>query len=382
MSSILGFSLEEIIKGSMRYTVNEISRQKEVLSSVYNSIRLRRNEIKAFLGGLDKDTRVIFTGAGSSGFIGDSLVPIIRKELNFKSVESIHTTDIVQAPEKYLIGDKKTLLISFGRSGNSPESIAAIDIADKLVDDIHHIIITCNPEGKLSRRLNERILNFVFSELLDEGFAMTSSVTGMMLAAYGIFNIERDLTDEIGLISEYSREIIDNKCKAIGEIFDSKVNRIVYLGAGNLFGIARESALKSIELTAGKVMTWYDSPMGFRHGPKSMVNENTLIVFYVSGDEYSRKYDIDMLRELSCSSKYKLVAVSDRYYEDVEASCDIYLYNSKDKELGEGLLPYTALLTAQIIALYASIKLDCTPDNPFPGGEVNRVVEGVTIHKL
>lgn len=382
MSSILGFSLEEIIKGSMRYTVNEISRQKEVLSSVYNSIRLRRNEIKAFLGGLDKDTRVIFTGAGSSGFIGDSLVPIIRKELNFKSVESIHTTDIVQAPEKYLIGDKKTLLISFGRSGNSPESIAAIDIADKLVDDIHHIIITCNPEGKLSRRLNERILNFVFSELLDEGFAMTSSVTGMMLAAYGIFNIERDLADEIGLISEYSREIIDNKCKAIGEIFDSKVNRIVYLGAGNLFGIARESALKSIELTAGKVMTWYDSPMGFRHGPKSMVNENTLIVFYVSGDEYSRKYDIDMLRELSCSSKYKLVAVSDRYYEDVEASCDIYLYNSKDKELGEGLLPYTALLTAQIIALYASIKLDCTPDNPFPGGEVNRVVEGVTIHKL
>lgn len=382
MSSVLGFSLEEIKRGHMEYTINEISRQKEVLSSVYDNIRLRSSEIKAFLGRLEKDTRIIFTGAGSSGFIGDSLAPMIRKELNFKDVESIHTTDIVQAPEQYLIRDKKTLLISFGRSGNSPESIAAIDIADELVDDIHHIIITCNPEGKLRGRASDRILNFVFSELLDEGFAMTSSVTGMMLAAYGIFNIERDLTDEIALISKYLREIIDNKYKAIGEVFNSRVNRIVYLGAGNMYGIARESALKSIELTAGKVMTWYDSPMGFRHGPKSMVNESTLIVLYVSKDEYSRKYDIDMLSELSCSSKYKLVAVSDRYYEDVEARCDIYLYNSKDEELGEGFLPYTALLTAQIIALYASIKLDCTPDNPFPGGEVNRVVEGVIIHKL
>ncbi len=382
MSSFLGFSLEEIKKGQMEYTISEISRQKETLSSVYDSIRLRKDEIRAFFKSFDKDTRIIFTGAGSSGFIGDSLAPIIRKELNFKDVESIHTTDIVQAPEQYLIGDKKTLLISFGRSGNSPESIAAIDIADKIVQDLYHIIITCNPEGKLSTRISDRIMNFVFSELLDEGFAMTSSVTGMMLAAYGIFNIERDLTAEIGYISKYFKEIIDNKYKVIGEIFNSKVNRIVYLGTGNMLGIAREAALKSIELTAGKVMTWYDSPMGFRHGPKSMVNEDTLIVLYVSSNEYSRKYDMDMLKELSHSSKYKLVAISDRYYEDIEGSCDVYLYNSKDKELEEGLLPYTALITAQIIALFASIKLGCTPDNPFPGGEVNRVVEGVTIHKL
>lgn len=382
MNKLLGFNTEEINNKNMKYTVKEISSQKEVWRSVYNKIKLRRDEIEKFLNKLDKDTRIVFTGAGSSGFIGDSLAPIIRKECMFTDVESVHTTDIVGAPEQYLRKDKRTVLVSFGRSGNSPESIAAIDIANSLVDDIYHIIITCNPKGGLSQRINDKTLNLVFDELSNDGFAMTSSVTGMMLAAYSIFNIKKDLTNEMECISLYAEEIINNKYAAIRDAFDTKVNRIVFLGAGNLFGAARESSLKNIELTAGKVMTWYDTPMGFRHGPKAMLNENTLIVLYVSSNAYTRKYDIDMLKELSGSKRYKLIAVSDRYYEDVEKCCDLYFYNSKTKGLGEGLLPYTNILTAQILALFASVKLGCEPDNPFPSGEVNRVVQGVTIHKL
>jgi tagatose-6-phosphate ketose/aldose isomerase len=223
-------------------------------------------------------------------------------------------------------------------------------------------------------------LNLVFEELSNDSFAMTSSVTGMMLAAYSIFAIKEDLTNEVECISFYAKDIIENKYKVIADAFDTSINRLVVLGAGNLFGAARESALKSIELTAGKVMTWYDSPMGFRHGPKAMLNENTLILLYVSNNNYTRKYDIDMLKELSRSPRHKLIAISDKYYEDVEECCDLYLYNSKDRELGEAFTPYTAILAAQILALFASVKLECTPDNPFPNGQVNRVVQGVIIH--
>lgn len=382
MNEIFGFNKEEILERNMKYTVKEISSQKEVWRSVYSKIKLKKDEIDNFLGKFDKDTRIIFTGAGSSGFIGDSLAPIVRKECLFTDVESVHTTDIVGTPKQYLRGDKRTVLVSFGRSGNSPESIAAIDIANSLVNDIYHIIITCNPHGGLSKKRDGRTLNLVFDELSNDGFAMTSSVTGMMLAAYSIFNIKKDLTNEVEHISLYAKEIIDNKYKTISDAFSKNINRLVVLGAGNLFGAARESALKNIELTAGKVMTWYDSPMGFRHGPKAMLNENTLIVLYVSNNDYTRKYDIDMLKELSGSRKNKLIAVSDKYYEDIEGCCDLYLYNSKEMELSEGFMPYTFILTAQILALFASVKLECTPDNPFPKGEVNRVVQGVIIHKL
>jgi tagatose-6-phosphate ketose/aldose isomerase len=382
MDTIFSFSVDDIKKRNMEYTIKEISSQKEVWKSVYNKIKLRKDEIQTFLGRFDKDTRIIFTGAGSSGFIGDSLAPIIRKEFTFTDVESVHTTDIVGTPEQYLIKDKRTVLVSFGRSGNSPESTAAIDIANSLVDDIYHIIISCNLNGGLSQRINDRTLNLVFEELSNESFAMTSSVTGMMLAACSIFTIEKDLTNEIKCISSYAKDIIENKYKAIGGAFKTNVNRLVVLGAGNLFGAARESALKSIELTAGKVMTRYDSPMGFRHGPKAMLDENTLILLFVSNNDYTRKYDIDMLKELSVSPKYKLIAVSDKYYKSIEECSDLYFYNSTDYELGEAFTPYTAILIAQILALFASVKLECTPDNPFPNGEVNRVVQGVIIHKL
>lgn len=382
MDTIFGFDMVYAKKNSMEITINEIFRQKDVWKSVYSKIIKRKEEISLFLSRFDRDTRVILAGAGSSGFVGDSLAPIIRKELNFTDVESVHTTDIVACPEQYLRKDKKTLLISFGRSGNSPESIAAIEAGDKVVDDIWHIIITCNPDGALSKRKNEKILNLVFEELCDEGFAMTSSVTGMMLAAYSVLNINKDLTEEVGYISKYAEDIILNKYKLLKDAFDTKVNRLVVLGAGNLFGAARECALKNIELTAGKLMTWYDTPMGFRHGPKSMLTNSTIILFIVSNDEYTRKYDIDMLNELSNSLKYKLIVVSDKYYPEIESFADLYLYNSKDRTVNGAFAACTEIVAGQILALFASIKLCCTPDNPFPNGEVNRVVKGVTIHKL
>lgn len=40
------------------------------------------------------------------------------------------------------------------------------------------------------------------------------------------------------------------------------------------------------------------------------------------------------------------------------------------------------MLLAQTLALAASLDHGMTPDNPFPGGEVNRVVQGVVIHAL
>lgn len=382
MSNIFGYNEETMSDRMMTFTPKEIARQPRTWKTIYEKILNRKKDITNFIEKLDGETRIIFTGAGSSGFIGDSLAPTIRRDFKFRSVESIHTTDLVSAPEQYLVKDIKTVLISFGRSGDSPESIAAIDVANKAVDDIYHIIITCNPKGKLASYTSNNTLNLVLDEIEDQGFAMTSSVTGMMLAAYSILNIDTNLQETVELLSNYAEAIIKNKYELIRNAYDNKVSRLVVLGSGNLFGVARESALKSIELTAGKIVGIYDTPMGFRHGPKSMLNDKTIILFYVSEDKYTQQYDLDMIKELSQSEKYKLIAVSDMYIGEVEENSDLYLYNSKDKSLGQEFLPFTSLIIAQILALFASVSLGCTPDNPFPSGEVNRVVKGVSIHNL
>ena len=83
----------------------------------------------------------------------------------------------------------------------------------------------------------------------------------------------------------------------------SGYERVVYLGSGPLKGLAHESSLKLLELTAGEIVTYFESPLGFRHGPKSILDDRTLAVFYISGDPYTRKYDLDLLAELKRSMR-------------------------------------------------------------------------------
>lgn len=380
MNKLLGFTENDIVNKKMENTIHEIARQPNVWKAIYDKVLMRKNEIESFMAKIDQSTRIIFTGAGSSGFVGDSLAPAIRKELGHH-IESIHTTDIVANPTQYLVEDAKTLLISFGRSGDSPESMAAIEIAENNIKNVFHIIITCNSQGKLASFHNERTLNFVFDEAGDKGFAMTSSVTGMMLAAYSILNIAKDVSGDVARIAAYAEELINTKYPILFDSYKKDVERLVVLGAGNLLGAAKEAALKLLELTAGKIISRYDTPMGFRHGPKAMLTPKTTILYFVSNNEYTQKYDLDMLKELSQAVKNNLIVVSDKYDADIEKNADVYLFNSTRETLDEAFTPYVSLVIAQIYALFASIQVNCTPDNPFPSGEVNKIVQGVSIYK-
>lgn len=380
MNTIFGFNDELMKEKKMFYTATEIARQPESWKSIYKAIDRRREEIQHFMKVFDGQTRIIFTGAGSSGFIGDALAPIIRKDFAYSQVESIHTTDIVANPEQYLVKDKKTLMVSFGRSGNSPESVAALQLAEAYIEDVYHMIITCNPKGKLAQIANERTLILTFSEIEDLAFAMTSSVTGMMLAAYGAFGIKADYSQMVERIAEMGTQMIQEQYQDIFQIMTPEINRLVVLGSANLYGAAREGALKSTELTAGQMATRYDTPMGFRHGPKSFLNEKTVILFAASNNPYTRQYDLDMLRELSFSKKSKLVVISEAYDAQIADLADVYLYGAETAMLPEAFTAYMPILLAQIFSLQASLMMGCTPDNPFPTGEVNRVVQGVVIH--
>ena len=380
MNTIFGFNDELMKEKKMFYTATEIARQPESWKSIYKAIDRRREEIQHFMKVFDGQTRIIFTGAGSSGFIGDALAPIIRKDFAYSQVESIHTTDIVANPEQYLVKDKKTLMVSFGRSGNSPESVAALQLAEAYIGDVYHMIITCNPKGKLAQIANERTLILTFSEIEDLAFAMTSSVTGMMLAAYAAFGIKADYSQMVERIAEMGTQMIQEQYQDIFQIMTPEINRLVVLGSANLYGAAREGALKSTELTAGQMATRYDTPMGFRHGPKSFLNEKTVILFAASNNPYTRQYDLDMLRELSFSKKSKLVVISEAYDAQIADLADVYLYGAETAMLPEAFTAYMPILLAQIFSLQASLMMGCTPDNPFPTGEVNRVVQGVVIH--
>ncbi|SFK50901.1 tagatose-6-phosphate ketose/aldose isomerase [Sphingomonas sp. NFR04] len=360
------------------WTRREILQQPATLRATQALLDAHQAEIAAFVQPLldQPDLRIILCGAGTSAFIGECLAPWLSATLG-RPVEAVATTDIVSAPHLYLDAARPTLMVSFGRSGNSPESIAAVELADARIASVHHLVITCNAEGALSRRSsgNNHVV-LLPEETHDRAFAMTSSFSAMLLAALSIFT-GQDMHARVEAIAAAVEAMLGRSEAVAASLAARDFERVVYLGSGVFQGLAREAALKLLELTDGAVPTLFDSSLGFRHGPKTIVTPRTLVVVFVSNDPLTRRYDLDIIEELRADghcSEVLVIAAQETGGETllVEHAADL-----PDADL---LFPY--IVFAQLYGLHCSLRLGRTPDQPNAAGTVNRVVQGVRIHTL
>ena len=381
-------STKELAELGAEITTREIKQQPELWQETLTIYQEKQEAIAAFLRTIkqktDKRIRVIFTGAGTSQYVGDTIVPYLNKTGATADYlfESIATTDIVAAPEQVLFADEPTLLVSFARSGNSPESLAAVKIVDQFVADSYHLAITCAADGSLAQQAAADETSYLLlmpKRSNDAGFAMTGSFSCMALSALLIFD-QTPLTEKghyVETLSRLGQEVIDRETE-LQVLTDRSFKRIVYLGSGTLSGLTREAQLKVLELTAGKIATVFDSSMGFRHGPKSFVDDQTLVFVFVSNTPYTRQYDLDMLEELKSDGIAAAVTAIGQPAA-VNFSGTNFFFPA-DTSLPDGYLALADIVFAQTIALLASIKVGNTPDTPSPTRTVNRVVKGVTIH--
>lgn len=388
---MFSLSTEELTRMGAEITAREIKQQPELWEENLDLFNAARQDMTDFLENVkkaagDKKVRVVFTGAGTSQYVGDTLVPYLNLHGDTASYifQSIGSTDMVARPTEYLFADEPTLLVSFARSGNSPESIAAVDVANKVVKNIHHLTITCAPEGALATRSEKEDNNFLFltpARSNDDGFAMTGSFSCMTLTGLLVFDTTDAAAKEkyVRTISNMGREVITREAEA-QSIVDLDFDRIVYLGSGSLSGLTREAQLKILELTAGQVATVFDSSMGFRHGPKSFVNEKTVVFDFVNNDPYTRDYDIDILEEVKGDGIARdVVAIGQKGARNF--SGEHFTFSEAETLLPDGYLALADIMFAQSIAIMTSLKVKNTPDTPSATGTVNRVVKGVTIHE-
>ncbi len=383
---IFGKTIEELEKLKAINTSKEIMQQPDLWKETYKIIYDKRDEIKLFLKkNISKNTRIILTGAGTSDYVGQTALLELRSKINAR-IEAIATTDLVSNPKEYIEKDTQTILISYARSGNSPESVGAYDLFEKDITNISQVVITCNENGELGKKAiknNKNLVLFMPKESNDKGFAMTSSFSCMLLATilmFDIDNLENNKTF-VDLVSEQGEDILENNWNDVCDLVNYECNRVVYLGSGILKALSQEMALKDLELTSGKIVTIFESVMGFRHGPKSIIDDNTLIIIMNSTDKYTNLYDLDLINEIyNDSGNHKLAVISYEKNEELKDICD------KCIEINGASVPeiYTVfnyILFGQMFGLFNSIKLKISPDNPRPDGTVNRVVKGVHIHK-
>ena len=372
---IFGIDREKLSDRGSLHTAREIAQQPRVWREACSRVEASRDAINDWLRPrlLQEHVQVLFCGAGTSAFIGDTLAAWLRG--NFKSdnpilFQAVPTTDLVANPEQYLGDDRPTILISFARSGDSPESAASISLADQFLSNCSHLIITCNREGKLAAyaEADQSVLClFMPDGTNDHGFAMTSSYSSMLVSCATIF-----LPDarQVEMAASLAARIIGDTYTGIAEVAEGSFSRLVVLGAGALAGTAREAALKYLELAAGREVAISDTPLGIRHGPKMMISADTVVIQLVSSDPYTSKYDRDLSNELKTDAKASRV---------IELSPQV-LFPGEEIALDDIWLSLVYIVYCQILAFLRSYGLGVEVDSPCPSGEVNRVVQGVTIY--
>jgi tagatose-6-phosphate ketose/aldose isomerase len=383
MTTYLQLDEATLTRSGAVWTAREIAQQPASWLRTQDLIREHAEAIAGFLTPLlaRTDLRIILTGAGSSAFIGECLAPLLLRQLG-RRVEAIATTDLLSGPTQYFQRDVPTLLVSFGRSGSSPESVAVVDLAERLVRECHQLVFTCNEQGTLYRRCRARAKSLAIllpPETHDQSFAMTSSFTAMMLAASLVFCGSESA--HVEQLARATTDLIAEHNAALRTLAAEHYPRVVYLGSNGFKALAREAALKLLELTDGNVVAAFDSPLGFRHGPKTIVTRDTLLFVFVSNDPYTRRYDLDLLRELrSDGLAGRIIAITAQPADAATQADSVRVAHLATA--GDGELYYPYIVCGQLYALHRALALGNTPDQPSQTGTVTRVVHGVTIHPL
>ncbi len=368
-------------------TWKEIHQQPGMWLATYDIVCGMRAEISAFVKRfVEEGYEIVLTGAGTSAYIGNALKWTLAGTL-LQGAKAIATTDIITEAEQLFNKESKVLLISFARSGNSPESVGAINLVNKVAGSAAHIYITCNENGEMAKMADgsDNILLILLPpETNDLSLAMTSSYSSMFLACAMIANIDRieDHKAQIEALAAAVETSLAKYSEGIKEIASRDFTRAIFLGSGELMGVAEESRLKLQELTDGTVMCTFDSFLGFRHGPKAVVSPESLMVYLFSEDESTRRYEYDLVRQVKAKNNIAgYVAVSQSELGIDESQFDLNIIIGVPDYVERCYKSVSYVIVAQLLGLYKAISLDRSPDNPSVSGNISRVVEGVIIYE-
>lgn len=212
---------------------------------------------------------------------------------------------------------------------------------------------------------------------------MTSSFSNMLLAGQCVANSD-ELTsfgETVSQLSEIGSQFLPAAAEVAATVTTLGCTRACFVGSGALRAVADESSLKVVELSAGKVTTMAETPLGLRHGPMSSVDSQTLFVGYLSSEARRRGYELDLLREIDRKRLGRVrVVVNTQGSDDVSALADYCLTLDCPSNFPDVYRPVLDVMLGQLIGLFASMRSGLKPDQPSPNGAITRVVQPIKLY--
>ncbi|HKW34543.1 MAG TPA: hypothetical protein VJN92_16150 [Candidatus Acidoferrum sp.] len=381
-AELLGRPEEEQHRLGYFHTIREICQQPWTWLRTCERMLAFRDALKEDLKGIHS---LALTGSGSSEYAAECVRFPLQNALGIPT-ESISGGTLLMYGGKGLPPGRPGVLVSLARSGDSPESCGVVELLQGAEPQIRHLVVTCNEQGRLARAWNEkknvRVVTLP-SETLDKSLVMTSSFTNLLLAVRFLGMLERanEYRTLCEKLSQMASELIHSKFDALARVAAADFRRAVFLGSGSRFGASREAALKMLELTAGRVTTVCETFLGFRHGPMSYVQDDTLIVCLLSSDRTIRAYELDLLRELDRKRLGLLkVIVGENIPDSAVRNGDAVIECRGLSEVGEDDDLAMHVVVAQLLAFFRCLEEGLLPDSPSEEGIISRVVEKFPLH--
>ncbi len=390
LSELLRLPESERDARGLAHTPAEIAQQPDAWITTFDLFRKKQPEILEFLSQAgfaatagNKPT-VFLIGAGTSDYIGQSLTYLLRQCWHCEVI-AVPSTDLLTHMDDVMIPERKYLWISFSRSGDSPEGVAVLERARKISADIHHLVVSCNANGRMIRESlgDPRVLGICLDDAVnDRGLAMTSSFSNMVVFGHCLAHVD-DLARYERVLWEMvqaGKNLLPRAADCAAALAKEGYTKACFVGSGPLRAVTKECALKLLELTAGKILTMSESVLGLRHGPMAALDQATLFVCFISGNRRIQQYERDLLDEIGQKQLVRSrIVVAGGEISRMNSFKEHY-FMPATPALADDYRPAVDVIFGQLLGLFFSLQWNLRPDCPSPNGAISRVVQNVSIH--
>ncbi|MCX6069686.1 MAG: SIS domain-containing protein, partial [Chloroflexi bacterium] len=262
-------------------TKREILAQPDALAGALSAVDRQAHAMKG-LWSKQAYRQVLFTGCGSTYYLSLAAARVFE-DLTGVVSRAVPAGEFLLSPSTIPgVPAKPTLLVAISRSGTTSETVRAVAAFAKAgAGDT--ISITCQP-GEGPRDLGGVCVNI--PEAQEVSVAQTRAFSAMWLAVCAMSALlagNGALQAELRKTPGLSARVIDavtDQATALGA--DLSYDRIYYLGSHYRYGLASEGSLEMKEMTLTHAEPFHF--LEFRHGPKSMVTESTVVAALASDD--------------------------------------------------------------------------------------------------
>lgn len=364
------------------HTVREICQQPDTWEQTALEVSGRFADLRNSLAGCDS---VVLTGSGSSEYAADCLHPMLQAALGIPVLTVDSGSILLQ--ERAALPPGPLCLVSFARSGNSPESAGIVELMQAIAPEVRHLILTCNAEGQLAglAAQDPQLQEIVLDESTnDRSLVMTSSFTNMVIAGRALSYLDKPemYTASVGALATAARNILSDYAGELKAMANGPFRKAVYLGSGCRHGAAREAALKLLEMLDGRLTSFAETCLGLRHGPMCAIDSATLVVCFLSSDPLRRAYETDLLDELQRKGiGWRRIIVGRNIPRELLLNGDLGVELRGVDGLDDDDLAVLDVLVGQLIGLFRCMGDGLKPDSPSASGVITRVVNGFTVHR-